>query len=67
MEEKMKMLTIRIDLTDYDLIKSIQRTLKMSSINGVLKHLIYTNDSLYDLYHRTSELIDYRNNKLRDK
>lgn len=67
MKENYKMLTIRIDWQDYELIKSTQKNLKMSSVNGVIKHLIYSKDSLYEVYHKSNEFTNFKNNKLRDK
>ena len=66
MKETFKLITLRIDGSDYELIKLVQENLKITSINSVIKQIIYSNDSIYDLYDKSVKFKKQSSNNLKE-
>lgn len=59
-----KILTLRVDFQDFKLLKQTQRNMKITSLNTVLKDLIFNDYSIYKLYDRS---VEYKNNNKSNK
>lgn len=59
-----KILTLRIDVQDFRLLKQTQKNMKITSLNTVLKDLIFNDYSIYKLYDRS---VEYKNNNKSNK
>lgn len=59
-----KILTLRIDVQDFILLKQTQKNMKITSLNTVLKDLIFNDYSIYKLYDRS---VEHKNNNKSNK
>jgi hypothetical protein len=53
---KQKVITLRVDVQDFNLLKETQQNLKTTSLNTVIKDLIFNDYSVYKLYDRSVQL-----------
>lgn len=48
-----KIITLRVDIQDYNLLKETQGNLKITSLNTVIKDLIFNDYSVYKLHEKS--------------
>lgn len=60
---KQKLITLRIDNSDFKLLKQTQENLKITSLNTVIKDLLFNSYSMVELHDKSIEFLN--NNQLK--